>query len=316
MTPLYEVVVIGAGAAGMSAATNAANLGARVLLIDERPPWSTERTSESPELRQLRADLAVSDAAVRAGSMAWAIWPGYEIGLKTPTSTELVRAKRVILAAGSIPVVRSFPGSDLPGVMTGDGLLRMLRDARVWPGGRRVAIVGNDSAGFGLVESAVLDSGGEVVARIESDPVVSSRDGVVSSVGAADGDQSEVDIVALCWGRQPDVSLALMLECVTGYSAELGGFVPVRSTSMETTKPGVYVCGDCAGIGSLEDALIEGRLAGAAAAVSLGLFGDDDLAFQQTRLRAENRARVRAADVISASWRQHAIASVRAGELP
>lgn len=300
----------------MSAATNAANLGARVMLIDERVSRATQPVQDSPEMRQLRADLAASDTDVRAGALAWAVWPGYEVGLKTSKSNELLRAKRVILATGSTPVVRSFPGSDLPGVMTGDGLVRMLRDARVWPGGRRVAIVGNDAISVTAVESAVLESGGEIVARFATEPVALARHGVLTAIREADGDPTDVDIAALCWGRQPDVSLALMLECATGYSSELGGFVPVRSTSMETTKPGVYVCGDSAGIGSLEDALIEGRLAGAAAAVSLGLFGDEDLSFQQTRLRAENRARVRAADVISASWRQHAIASVRAGELP
>ncbi len=45
------------------------------------------------------------------------------------------------------------------------------------------------------------------------------------------------------------------------YVPELGGRVPLHGPTMETTLPGVYVAGDCAGIGEASTAMLEGELA-------------------------------------------------------
>jgi bacterioferritin-associated ferredoxin len=70
---------------------------------------------------------------------------------------------------------------------------------------------------------------------------------------------------------QPEIRLALMAECASGYSPPLGGWVPGRSRYLETSTPGLFVAGDGGGICPTPDvAAAEGRLAGTSAAALLG----------------------------------------------
>lgn len=55
------------------------------------------------------------------------------------------------------------------------------------------------------------------------------------------------------------------------YVNELGGFVPIRDENMETTVKGVFVAGDVSGVEEASSAMVEGYLAGIAAAESLGI---------------------------------------------
>jgi len=55
----------------------------------------------------------------------------------------------------------------------------------------------------------------------------------------------------------------------------LGGLVPLRTRYNETTVKGVYVAGDVAGIEEATAAIMEGRIAGIHAAVTLGYGGED-----------------------------------------
>jgi bacterioferritin-associated ferredoxin len=54
---------------------------------------------------------------------------------------------------------------------------------------------------------------------------------------------------------------------------DLGGEVPVRGRHMETSVPSVYAVGDGAGVGGGPLALVEGRIAGIAAAARAGYAG-------------------------------------------
>ncbi|MEZ4495877.1 MAG: (2Fe-2S)-binding protein [Thermomicrobiales bacterium] len=114
----------------------------------------------------------------------------------------------------------------------------MLVHQQVWPGGRQVAIVGDDEELAATVRAAIEMFDGELVAQTHESPVVHARDGVTASIQIGAEPAQEVDIVAICAGQQPDIALALMLECATGFSDALGGFVPVRSADMETSVAG------------------------------------------------------------------------------
>ena len=173
----------------------------------------------------------------------------------------------------------------------------MLVHQQVWPGGRRVGIVGDDEELAATVRTAIEMFDGELVAQSNESPVVHSRDGVTASIQVGAEPAQEVDIVAICAGQQPDIALALMLECATGYSEALGGFVPVRSADMETSVAGVYVCGAGAGIGSRDAYTGEGVIAAEAAARSLdaGMTTDSSSAgFDERRLAwaEEHRSRL------------------------
>lgn len=53
------------------------------------------------------------------------------------------------------------------------------------------------------------------------------------------------------------------------YIAELGGYVPLTTEYMETSRKGVFAAGDLSGIEEASSALIEGRIAGISAALEL-----------------------------------------------
>ncbi|NPV74813.1 MAG: FAD-dependent oxidoreductase [Anaerolineae bacterium] len=79
-----------------------------------------------------------------------------------------------------------------------------------------------------------------------------------------------VDAIVVGYGLTPSSELIRLLECEMEFSAGRGGFIPRRNENLETSRPGIFAVGDGAGIGGAEMAMIEGRIAGYAAALKLG----------------------------------------------
>jgi len=69
----------------------------------------------------------------------------------------------------------------------------------------------------------------------------------------------------------PLAELAWMAGCEFVFSPRLGGHVPLHDENMRTTLPELYVAGDITGVEEASTAMEEGRLAGIAAAESLGI---------------------------------------------
>ena len=80
----------------------------------------------------------------------------------------------------------------------------------------------------------------------------------------------KVDTLCVGYGFIPSVELTRLAECEHRYEPLLGGWVPVRNGTMETTVSDVYAVGDCTGIAGSLVAIEEGRIAGLAAAQRLG----------------------------------------------
>ena len=80
----------------------------------------------------------------------------------------------------------------------------------------------------------------------------------------------EVDTICLSVGLTPLTELLWLIGCKMKYVSALGGYIPVHDKNMETSISGVYVAGDVAGIEEASIAMEEGRIAGTAAAESLG----------------------------------------------
>lgn len=289
----YDIAVIGGGTAGIAAAIAAAETGARTLLIDEHdidPLW----TVESPRLTLLPR------------TVTWGLFPGFQIGIAPADGQSMIAANRVILATGSTEEVMAFPGSDLPGVMTASGLLRLLNEHRVWPGGKRVTVIG-ESWCANQLSSLVVELGGELVSWVHrSDAGVEAfaNDGVLSSVRIG-GETYSCDLLALSLREIPDIALAAMMECEIGYSPALGGFTPRRSERLETTVPGLFICGGIAGIGLTDEYQDEARIAALAAAASLGLIGAGEIGKLVEEFRLSFPERVERIDATERSWAQH-----------
>ncbi len=171
----WEVIVLGAGPAGMAAATEA---GPRALLLDEQPaaggqvfraPPTGLRTAATPDLRHgdwLRAALAASGATHLPGRQVWFAEPGFRLHAIGPDGPEVHEAPKLILATGALERILPVPGWTLPGVMGLAAATLLLKAQAVLPG-RRVVVAGTGPLLY-AVAAAILKGGGQVAAVVDA----------------------------------------------------------------------------------------------------------------------------------------------------
>lgn len=178
-----DVLVVGAGPAGLSAARTAALAGADVIVADERllpggqyfKPLADSQAAPPASLdRQFRDGMALRHAALQAGvrilndTTVWAAFSPTEVAALVSGRSTLFRPKRLVLATGayeqSLPVI----GWTLPGVMTVGGLQTLARSYRVAPG-QRIVIAGNGPLCL-QTAAELLEGGANVVAVLEAAP--------------------------------------------------------------------------------------------------------------------------------------------------
>ncbi len=80
----------------------------------------------------------------------------------------------------------------------------------------------------------------------------------------------DVDLLVAGYGFVPSSELSEVAGCRTQYVEHLGGWVPIRDTTMKTTVPGIFAVGDGAGVAGSQVAVEEGRIAGITAAEQAG----------------------------------------------
>ena len=80
----------------------------------------------------------------------------------------------------------------------------------------------------------------------------------------------EVDAVISGYGLTPNTGLARMIGCKFEYHTQTGGWIPWRDETLQTDLDGVYMVGDCSGIGGAEVSRLEGKIAGTTVAFLAG----------------------------------------------
>lgn len=183
-----DVLIVGAGAAGMSAAIRIAEAGASVVVVDERSEpggqffkqlaSSHTFTDNKPSDSQYRdganliARLRNTNAQFLDAATVWGTFRddagNMEICVTAGPKSYLVRTQRIVLAAGAIESVPVFTGWTLPGVMTTGAAQSLVRAYRVSPG-QKVLISGNGSLNLHLAYE-LISAGIDVVAVAESAP--------------------------------------------------------------------------------------------------------------------------------------------------
>jgi len=290
---ICDVLVIGGGVAGLSAALESRKYGLNVVLMDDkerlggRMYYDMERLpSISKTGRALVEDLAEkvreSGVKVMLGTIAAGFFEDALIAYtpKEPCGGILYRveAKEIILAVGAVDLPCLFPNNDLPGVISASTALRMLNEYGVQPGKKGVVLgvteygvrVAKQLAAHGI-EVTLIDKGGRDVKDLETMRNVRE----VSAKGSgevkfleADGRELKAEFIACAAAPNPDIKLPQQVGAEIRFTPGLG-FTPLHNERMEA-RDGVMVAGGVSGspYGPLH--LLEGRIAGLTAAVRLG----------------------------------------------
>jgi sarcosine oxidase subunit alpha len=293
-----DVLVIGAGPAGLAAALAASATNARVLLCDEQPDLGGSLLAETdaqidgrPAPVWLRETVEAlgrrADVTLMPRTTAFGWFPDNFIGLVERVTDHLddpdprlprerlwhVRAAKVVLATGAMERPLVFAGNDRPGVMLADAARTYLRRYGVKVGTRAVIATVDDSAypaGIALHEAgisigAIADQRVEAsdAARASGLPVLPGV-GVVATTGnlrvagarLSNGERIACDLVLMCGGWTPTVSLHSQSRATLRFDERMQAFLPAGSTAQ------VYSVGACKGTFDLAACLEEGFAAG------------------------------------------------------
>lgn len=143
-----DVAVIGAGAAGMSAAVALAGLGLQVVLLDEQgspggqiyrgitlAPLS-RRDMLGPDYAHgntLAQALAASTVRYEKGAAVWQVTRDHQVSYLRDGRLQTVQAKAVLLATGAMERPFPIPGWTLPGVMSAGAAQILLKSSGLAP---------------------------------------------------------------------------------------------------------------------------------------------------------------------------------------
>ncbi|MGZ8661943.1 MAG: 2Fe-2S iron-sulfur cluster-binding protein [Actinomycetota bacterium] len=237
-----DVLVVGAGAAGLEAARAAAAGGARVLVCDESPIGAAIAPGAALDrVRMLEAEVrAMPEVTLLDGHTALGIYEGLEVPLAADRELVRVHPERVVVATGAAEIHPVFPGNDLPGVWLGRGAARMAGVHGVRPGDVAVVVAGTEE---GLAHLGTLRAAGVRVSAVAVPASLAGRvpeasgevvvDGTVhearggkalSSVVLRRGTQGkrfDCDLLVLSLGLAPRDGLARM--ALPGEAVELVG---------------------------------------------------------------------------------------------
>ncbi|CAG9173739.1 NAD(P)/FAD-dependent oxidoreductase [Cupriavidus pampae] len=184
----HDLIILGSGPAGMSAATVAAACGLRTIVLDEQSRAGGQiyrNVTVAPEsVKELLgrdychgASLAErfekSGVEVRYGTLVWDVARDLTVTAQQSGRSFKVRAPQLIVATGAMERPSPLPGWTLPGVLNAGAAQIALKTAAQVPDGK-VVLVGNGPLLL-LVACQLLDGGAAIAGIIETSPAANKR---------------------------------------------------------------------------------------------------------------------------------------------
>jgi NADPH-dependent 2,4-dienoyl-CoA reductase/sulfur reductase-like enzyme len=282
---MADIVIVGAGPAGLAAARAASECGASVRIIDDnpRPGGQIWRGERQPDERFLSARVI---AAPAPGTLTIERWE----------RTEEIAYGKLILATGARERFLPFPSWTLPHVM-GAGGLQALAKSGMPVAGKRVVVAG--SGPLLLAVARYLRAHGARVPLIAEQADSHAVNRFAATLAGHPGKLAQAialrarllgtryltacwptaakagcvvlrrhgriwtepcDYLACGFGLVPNLELPSLLGC------RLGALGVAVGDYQETSAANIYCAGEATGIGGLDLSLVEGQIAGYAAA--------------------------------------------------
>jgi sarcosine oxidase subunit alpha len=299
-----DLLVIGAGPAGLIAALTAARSGARVIVADEdflpggrlnaerhqldgQPgaEWAAGIWAELcsfPNVRTLTRTVVFGayDHGIYGALERRTDHLAYSAG-KPRQIMWRVYSKRAILCAGATERSIAFGNNDRPGIMLAGAVRAYVNRWGVAPG-RRIAVLTNNDSGWDLTRE-LTDAGLNIAALIDTRAVTDqgiaglriARDAAVvntrgrralGQITLTDGQVIDADCLAVSGGWSPNVHLTCHHRGRPVWRDDIAAFVP--GTDL---PPGMAVAGAANGAMTLAAALAEGQARAIAALGDLGV---------------------------------------------
>jgi len=180
----HDLIVIGAGPAGMAAAVAAARHDLDVVLLDEQPAPGGQVfrnveavVAKSPSRAALLGRdygygaafvdaLRQSSVDYRPETGVWQIAEDGTVGTLSTAGAALISGRRVVIATGAMERPVPIPGWTLPGVMTAGAAQTLLKTSNLVPDGR-VVLVGSGPLFF-LVARQLLAADADIVGVLDT----------------------------------------------------------------------------------------------------------------------------------------------------
>jgi sarcosine oxidase subunit alpha len=178
-----DLVVIGSGPAGLSAAAKASSYGAKVVIVDENTQPGGKllgQLHEHPQegwwigqqvVKSLSEKVHSYGVELLQGREVWGLYPQWTVKLD---QNEDIEASHVLIATGAAERPIPIPGWNIPGVMAVGAAQVMTNTYRVLPG-KRILIIGVDVLSLTIARQLVM-AGAEVVGIVLPPPGLFSQE--------------------------------------------------------------------------------------------------------------------------------------------
>ena len=284
-----DLLIIGSGAAGLSAALAAADSEFSVLLLEQDAVpggstlWETGEIDSMPAsqwreqtLKTLRASLNIR---IKCNTLAFGHYDhGRVMALEgaadgVDSISWRIRCRYLVLACGASERPLIFPGNDRPGIMLAASVRQYIQRYAVAPG-RRALLAVADPAERAATRLSLQQAGVEVVAELRSDEHIQSTRGRLRLTGVTccddSGDRRRIACDLLCSsaGWNPNAQLAAQLPAKTGNSLHFDAVANALLPPAES--PPVYSCGAGRGLVLMTDCARDGKLQAQRALAALG----------------------------------------------